>query len=152
MDDKNYMDLALNEAKKALLNNEVPIGCVIIFNNEVIAADYNRKEQLQSATAHAEILAIEQACKLLKSWRLDECTLYVTLEPCPMCAGAIFQSRIKRVVFGAFDPKGGAYGSNFDINAVPRLNHYPLVTSGVRKEQCSELLLDFFKEKRQKNW
>jgi tRNA(adenine34) deaminase len=148
MDDKKYMNMAINEAKEAFSENEVPIGCVIVHENTVIASTHNRKEQLNRATAHAEILAIEQACLVLGDWRLDDCILYVTLEPCPMCAGAIYQSRIKKVVFGAFDPKGGAYGSNFDINAIPRLNHYPSVSSGVLKDQCGELLKDFFKTKR----
>jgi tRNA(adenine34) deaminase len=151
MDDKTYMNLAINEAKQAFLENEVPIGCVIVHNDQVIASAHNRKEQLNRATAHAEILAIEQASLVFGNWQLEECTLYVTLEPCPMCAGAIFQSRIKRVVFGAFDLKGGAYGSNFDMNSVPRLNHYPVVTSGIQKEMCSDLLKDFFKKVRQKN-
>ena len=151
MDDQVYMNLAINEAKKAFMENEVPIGCVIVYKETVIASAHNRKEQLNRATAHAEILAIEQACLLINDWRLDECVLYVTLEPCPMCAGAIYQSRIKRVVFGAFDPKGGAYGSNFDMNAIPRLNHYPIVSSGVLKEECGELLKDFFKIKRLKD-
>jgi tRNA(adenine34) deaminase len=151
MDDKTYMNLALNEARQAFLENEVPIGCVIVHNDQVIASAHNRKEQLNRATAHAEILAIEQASLVFGNWQLEECILYVTLEPCPMCAGAIFQSRIKRVVFGAFDPKGGAYGSNFDMNSVPRLNHYPNVTSGIQKELCSDLLKDFFKKVRQKN-
>mgnify|MGYP004701149451 CR=1 FL=1 len=149
MDDKYYMQKAMIEAEQAFLENEVPIGCVIVYKDEIIASTHNRKEQLNRATAHAEILAIEKSCLVLNDWRLDECTLYVTLEPCPMCAGAIYQSRIKRVVFGAFDPKGGAYGSNFDMNAVPRLNHYPSVTSGVLKDECSVLIKDFFRTKRQ---
>ncbi len=149
MDDKYYMQKAMSEAEQAFLENEVPIGCVIVYKDEIIASTHNRKEQLNRATAHAEILAIEKSCLVLNDWRLDECTLYVTLEPCPMCAGAIYQSRIKRVVFGAFDPKGGAYGSNFDMNAVPRLNHYPSVTSGVLKDECSVLIKDFFRTKRQ---
>lgn len=150
MDDKYYMNLAINEAKAAFNENEVPIGCVIIHNDKVIASTHNRKEQLNRATAHAEILAIEQASLVLDDWRLDDCTLFVTLEPCPMCAGAIFLSRIKRVVFGAYDPKGGAYGSNFDMNSVPRLNHYPLISSGIEKVMCGDLLKDFFKAKRTK--
>lgn len=148
MDDKYYMNMAINEAKAAFNENEVPIGCVIIHNDKVIASTHNRKEQLNRATAHAEILAIEQASLVLDDWRLDDCTLFVTLEPCPMCAGAIFLSRIKRVVFGAYDPKGGAYGSNFDMNSVPRLNHYPLISSGIEKDMCGDLLKDFFKAKR----
>ena len=151
MDDKYYMQQALIEAKQAFSEHEVPIGCVIVYRDEIIASAHNCKEQMNRTTAHAEILAIEKANIKLEDWRLDECTLYVTLEPCPMCAGAIFQSRIKRVVFGAFDPKGGAYGSNFDMNAVPRLNHYPTVTSGVLKDECSILIKDFFRTKRQKD-
>jgi tRNA(adenine34) deaminase len=151
MDDKYFMIQALSEAKEAFLENEVPIGCVIVYKDEIIASAHNRKEQMNRSTAHAEILAIEKACLMLNDWRLDDCTLFVTLEPCPMCAGAIYQSRIKRVVFGAFDPKGGAYGSNFDMNAVPRLNHYPLVTSGVLMDECSVLIKDFFRIKRQKD-
>jgi tRNA(adenine34) deaminase len=151
MDDKYFMQQALIEAKQAFSENEVPIGCVIVYKDEIIASAHNCKEQLNRTIAHAEILAIEKANIKLNDWRLDECILYVTLEPCPMCAGAIYQSRIKRVVFGAFDPKGGAYGSNFDMNAVPRLNHYPSVTSGVLKDECSRLIKDFFRVKRQKD-
>lgn len=148
MNHQYYMDEAIEEAKKALSVDEVPIGCVIVFNGEIIARAHNRKEELQQVTAHAEVLAIEQACRFMKSWRLENCTLYVTLEPCPMCAGTIQQARIPMVVFGARDPKGGSYGSNFNLNEVKGLNHYPMIESGIEEEKCSKLLKDYFKTKR----
>lgn len=148
MNHQYYMDEAIEEAKKALSVDEVPIGCVIVFNGEIIARAHNRKEELQLVTAHAEVLAIEQACRFMKSWRLENCTLYVTLEPCPMCAGTIQQARIPMVVFGARDPKGGSYGSNFNLNEVKGLNHYLMIESGIEEEKCSKLLKDYFKTKR----
>jgi len=148
MNHQYYMDEAIKEAKKALSVDEVPIGCVIVFNGEIIARAHNRKEELQQVTAHAEVLAIEQACRFMKSWRLENCTLYVTLEPCPMCAGTIQQARIPVVVFGAKDPKGGSFGSNFNLNEVKGLNHYPMIESGIEEEKCSKLLKDYFKTKR----
>ncbi len=148
MNHQYYMDEAIEEAKKALSVDEVPIGCVIVFNGEIIARAHNRKEELQLVTAHAEVLAIEQACRFMKSWRLENCTLYVTLEPCPMCAGTIQQARIPMVVFGARDPKGGSYGSNFNLNEVKGLNHYLMIDSGIEEEKCSKLLKDYFKTKR----
>lgn len=148
MNHQYYMDEAIEEAKKALSVDEVPIGCVIVFNGEIIARAHNRKEELQQVTAHAEVLAIEQACRFMKSWRLENCTLYVTLEPCPMCAGTIQQARIPVVVFGAKDPKGGSFGSNFNLNEVKGLNHYPMIESGIEEEKCSKLLKDYFKTKR----
>lgn len=148
MNHQYYMDEAIEEAKKALSVDEVPIGCVIVFNGEIIARAHNRKEELQQVTAHAEVLAIEQACRFMKSWRLEDCTLYVTLEPCPMCAGTIQQARIPMVVFGARDPKGGSYGSNFNLNEVKGLNHYPMIESGIEEEKCSKLLKNYFKTKR----
>jgi len=148
MNHQYYMDEAIKEAKKALSVDEVPIGCVIVFNGEIIARAHNRKEELQQVTAHAEVLAIEQACRFMKSWRLENCTLYVTLEPCPMCAGTIQQARIPVVVFGAKDPKGGSFGSNFNLNEVKGLNHYPMIESGIEEEKCSKLLKNYFKTKR----
>ena len=148
MNHQYYMDEAIKEAKKALSVDDVPIGCVIVFNGEIIARAHNRKEELQQVTAHAEVLAIEQACRFMKSWRLENCTLYVTLEPCPMCAGTIQQARIPVVVFGAKDPKGGSFGSNFNLNEVKGLNHYPMIESGIEEEKCSKLLKDYFKTKR----
>ena len=113
--EEKYIKLALKEAQKALFKDEVPIGCVIVKDNKVIARGYNLRESKKDVTKHAEIVAIEKACKKLNSWRLVDCEIYVTLEPCPMCAGAIYQARIKRLIFGADDPKGGAVGGNFNL-------------------------------------
>lgn len=147
--EERWMLEALFEAHKAYQRDEVPIGAIIVKDGQVIARAHNLKEKHQISTHHAEILCIEKACKELKSWRLEDCELYVTLEPCPMCAGAIYQSRIKKVVFGASDPKGGAYGSIFDLNEQPGLNHYPEVVGGVLSEECGLLLSQYFKEKRE---
>ncbi len=144
-----FMKLALEQAKLAVKNDEVPIGCVIVKNNEVIAKAFNLRHTLKQSTAHAEILAIQHACASLKMWQLTDCDLYVTLEPCPMCAGAIMQSRIKNVYFGAYDLKGGSYGSNFNLNEVKRLNHYPNVQGGILEDECGKILKDFFKKKRE---
>lgn len=142
------MQQALKEANKAKLKDEVPIGCVIVYQDKIIARAHNTKEYSQQAIDHAEIRAIRKANKKLGSWRLDECTLYVTLEPCPMCAGAIMQSRIKKVVFGASDPKGGSYGSTINMSEVKGLNHYPTIVKGVMEKESEILLKDFFKLKR----
>lgn len=147
MNDK-FMQQALKEANKAKLKDEVPIGCVIVYQDKIIARAHNTKEYSQQAIDHAEIRAIRKANKKLGSWRLDECTLYVTLEPCPMCAGAIMQSRIKKVVFGASDPKGGSYGSTINMSEVKGLNHYPTIVKGVMEKESEILLKDFFKLKR----
>ena len=147
-DDTYYMNVALGEAKKARMLNEVPIGAVIVINDEIIARGYNLRETEQNATAHAELLAINEACRKLGSWRLEEATLYVTLEPCPMCAGAILQSRVKRVVFGAHDPKAGCAGTFMDLLQDQRFNHQCEVTSGVLEEECGGILTAFFKELR----
>ena len=150
MNNDIWMKEALKQAYKALDFDEVPIGCVIVKDQKIIARAYNKREIKQCSTAHAEILAIEKACKKLGTWRLEDCELYVTLEPCPMCSGAIIQSRIKKVVFGAYDPKGGFMGSNLNIIEVKGLNHYPSVEGGILREECSILLKDFFKAKRKK--
>lgn len=150
MNDLEYMSLAIEEAKKAFEADEVPVGAIIVKDNKVIATGYNKRETENNALYHAEIVAIEQACKALGSWRLDGCTIYVTLEPCLMCTGAIIQSRIERVVFGALDEKGGSVVSvvqGFDIQG---WNHYPIYTSRVYEEECSQLLKDFFVKKREK--
>ena len=147
-DDTYYMNVALGEAEKARMLNEVPIGAVIVINDEIIARGYNLRETEQNATAHAELLAINEACGKLGSWRLEEATLYVTLEPCPMCAGAILQSRVKRVVFGAHDPKAGCAGTFMDLLQDQRFNHQCEVTSGVLEEECGGILTAFFKELR----
>lgn len=147
--DEKFMTMAIEEAYKAKAINEVPIGAVIVYQNEIIAAGYNVREATQSALSHAELIAIERANQKMASWRLEDCTLYVTLEPCPMCAGAIVQSRLKRVVFGAFDPKSGCVGSLMNLLIESKFNHQVQVTSGILGEECSELLTCFFKELRQ---
>jgi len=147
-DDEAAMRVALAEARKALDEGEVPIGCVIVHDGAVIGRGHNQVERLQDATAHAEIVAIGAASTALSSWRLEECTLFVTLEPCAMCAGAIVLARVGRVVYGAHDPKAGACGSVLNVIDEPRLNHAPPVTSGVLAEETGELLTSFFEMKR----
>lgn len=144
------MELAIEEAKKAVKINEVPIGAVIVYNNNVIATGYNVRETSQKTLSHAELIAIEKANENIGSWRLEDCTLYITLEPCPMCAGAIIQSRIKRVVFGAFDPKAGCAGTLMNLFDDVRFNHQVDVTSGVLEEKCAILLKNFFRDLRGK--
>ncbi len=143
-----FMQIALNEAKKALKNDEVPIGAVIVFEGKVIAKSYNKRNKKRLATAHAEITAIEKACKKIGDWRLDGMEMYVTLEPCPMCAGAILNSRIKKVYFGAYETKSGAILSNYKILFGNSLNHNADAEGGVLEEECSALLKEFFKSKR----
>ncbi len=145
MTDKDYMNLAIDEAKKAGQIGEVPIGAVLVHNNEVVASAYNLRESLQTTASHAEMFLIEKGNTLFKSWRLEDCTLYVTLEPCQMCAGAILQARIPRVVFGAYDPKAGCAGSIINILEDQRFNHQVDLVGGVREEECSALLTDFFR-------
>lgn len=150
MNNEKWMKEAIKQAKKAAQKDEVPIGCVIVKDDQIIARAYNKREMKQCSTAHAEILAIEKGCKKLSSWRLEDCDLYVTLEPCPMCSGAIIQSRIRNVIFGAYDPKGGCMGSNMNINNVRGFNHYPDIEGGILQDECSRLLKEFFKAKRKK--
>lgn len=150
MNNEKWMKEAIKQAKKAAQKDEVPIGCVIVKDDQIIARAYNKREMKQCSMAHAEILAIEKACKKLGSWRLEDCDLYVTLEPCPMCSGAIIQSRIRNVIFGAYDPKGGCMGSNMNINDVRGFNHYPDIEGGILQDECSRLLKEFFKAKRKK--
>lgn len=140
---------AIKEAKKAELIDEVPIGCVIVKDDKIIARGHNLRESKQRSTAHAEIIAIEKACRKLKSWRLEGCSLYVTLEPCPMCSGAILQSRIEHVVYGAKDLKGGCMESCMNMYEVKGFNHYPDVIGGVLEDECGSLLKTFFKRKRE---
>lgn len=149
MNDEYYMRMAIREANKALEKDEVPIGCVIVKDDKIIARGHNMRETKQQSIAHAEIIAIQKACKHIGSWRLEDCTLYVTLEPCPMCSGAILQSRINRVVYGASDPKGGAIHSCMNMYEVNGFNHYPSVTQDVLHDTCSEMLSAFFRIKRQ---
>lgn len=146
--DELFMLEAMKQAKKAKLIDEVPIGCVIVKDGCIIARGHNLREKKQISTAHAEIIAIEKACKKLGTWRLEDCDLYVTLEPCPMCSGAILQARIKRVIYGATDPKGGCIESCMNMYEIHGFNHYPEVNSGVLEEECSQLLKEFFKKKR----
>lgn len=149
LDDQRLMRLALQEAEHALAENEVPVGAVIVHGQRVIAAAHNQREQLHDPTAHAEMIAITQAAGELGSWRLEGCTLYVTLEPCPMCAGAILQARIPRVVYGAIDPKAGAVETLFQLLNDPRLNHRCDIQSGVLAAPCGEILTRFFRQQRQ---
>ncbi len=144
------MQLAIEQAEKAREIDEVPIGAVIVYEDEVIATGYNVREHSQDTLSHAELIAIQQANQKIGSWRLEDCTLYVTLEPCPMCAGAIVQSRIKRVVFGAFDPKAGCAGTLMNLLEEERFNHQAEVTAGVLEKECSELLTNFFKALRKR--
>jgi tRNA(adenine34) deaminase len=146
--DEYFMRLALREADQALEHEDVPVGCVIVLEGEVIAAARNERELRGDPTAHAEILALREASKQVGSWRLDGCALYVTLEPCAMCAGAIVLARLPRVVFGAADPKTGAAGSVFDVLAEPRLNHRPDVTGGLLAGDSADLLRAFFAARR----
>jgi len=144
-----FMQLALQEAEYAMAENEVPVGAVIVYEGRIIAAAHNQRQQLRDPTAHAEMIAITQAAALRGSWRLDGCTLYVTLEPCPMCAGAILQARIPTVVYGAADPKAGAVQTLYRLLDDPRLNHRAEVVSGVRAEACGQILTRFFQQQRQ---
>ncbi len=146
--DQFWMGRALELAVEAATADEVPVGAVIIHNGSMIAAANNQRESLKDPTAHAEMIAITQAASALGDWRLEQTTLYVTLEPCLMCAGAILQSRIPRVVFGASDPKGGAVSSLYEVLSDPRLNHQSLITRGVLEEPCGRILTEFFATKR----
>ncbi|MBL7565873.1 tRNA adenosine(34) deaminase TadA [Staphylococcus saccharolyticus] len=147
--DKDYMRLAIKEAHKAMTIGEVPIGAIIVKDHQVIARAHNLRETLQQPTAHAEHIVIERASEIVGSWRLEDCTLYVTLEPCVMCAGAIVMSRIPRVVYGATDPKGGCSGSLMNLLEQPQFNHRSSVESGVLEKECSQLLQSFFKQIRE---
>jgi tRNA(adenine34) deaminase len=145
--DTQMMKKALLLAKKAAEKDEVPVGALIVREGKIIARAYNKRETKKSPTAHAELLAIENAAKKLGGWRLPGCTLYVTLEPCPMCAGAIINARIPTVVYGAPDPKAGALGSVYDL-AQGKLNHTPQVIEGVLRDECGAVLTEYFKNKR----
>ena len=146
--DDHFMRLALQQAQQAQVEDEVPVGAIILNQDRIIAAAYNQREQLHDPTAHAEMIAITQAAEAIGDWRLEHCTMYVTLEPCPMCAGAIIQSRIPRSVYGATDPKAGAVTSLYNLLTDTRLNHTVQVTGGVLAEDCGRILTNFFRSKR----
>ena len=148
--DHLYMQEALVEAEKAAMLGEVPIGAVLVYKNEIIARAHNLRETTQNALMHAESMVIQEACKKIGSWRLEETTLYVTLEPCPMCAGAILQSRVPRVVYGARDLKAGCVDSLYRLLNDSRFNHECEVTEGVLAEQCGQILTDFFRALRER--
>ncbi len=147
MTDEQYMKLALAQAKRAWDMDEVPVGAVIVHNGEVLAEAHNMRETKQNPVAHAELIAITEAAQKIGSWRVLDSTLYVTLEPCPMCAGAIINARIPRVVFGAFDPKAGAFETLYHLGE-GKLNHKPEITGGVLQQECSAILSEYFRKKR----
>lgn len=144
------MRIALNEAQRAYEADEVPIGCIIVRNNVIVGKGHNQTEQLTDSTAHAEMIALTSAAGTLESRFLTGCTAYVTLEPCPMCAGAMVNSRIERLVYGAYDPKAGACGTLFTITEDDRLNHQVQTVSGILDHECGEILRDYFSKKRKK--
>lgn len=146
--DERMMRRAIAEAETATESDDVPVGSVIVCENEIIGRGHNQRELLQDPTAHAEMIALTAASEALRCWQLVGCTLYVTLEPCVMCAGALINARIDRVVFGAYDPKAGACGSVYNIIEDRKLNHHPKVTGGILADECSSLLTAFFAEKR----
>ena len=148
LSDEHWMRQALKLAQQAAEQDEVPVGAIIVHKNKIIASAFNQREQLADPTAHAEMIAITQAASHLNSWRLLECSMFVTLEPCPMCAGAILQSRIPRIVYGALDPKAGAVVSLFQLLNDPRLNHRCETLSGVLANECGRILTEFFDRKR----
>ena len=146
-----YMQAAIKEAKKAAKIGEVPIGCVIVYQNKIIARGYNKRNTKKTTLAHAELLAIQKASKVLGDWRLEDCSMYVTLEPCQMCSGAIVQARIKEVVVGAMNPKAGCAGSILNILQMEQFNHQVELITGVMEEECSAVLQEFFKDLRIRN-
>jgi tRNA(adenine34) deaminase len=148
MSDSDYMRLALQEAELALAHDDVPIGAVVVLDGRIIGAGHNERELRQDPTAHAEVLALQRAAAAIGSWRVLDAELFVTLEPCAMCAGAIVLARVARVVYGTDDPKAGAAGSVLDVLAEPRLNHRPAVEAGVLAEECAEMLRAFFRVRR----
>jgi len=146
--DERFIKAAIEEARKALAHDDVPVGAVVVHDGQVVGAGHNERERRQDPTAHAETLALQAAARRRGSWRLLDCVLYVTLEPCAMCAGAIVLARVPRVVYGTADPKAGAAGSVLDVLAEPRLNHRPLVQGGVLADECALLLTEFFAARR----
>ena len=147
-DFEKYMLEALKEASLAASEDEVPIGCVIVKDGEIIARAHNQRDKTNNPLGHAEVLAIKKASEILKDWQLVNCELYVTIEPCLMCAGAIIQSRIKRVIYGAPDLKGGAFGSSINVLDASNINHHPEIVKGILESECSQIIKDYFKSKR----
>lgn len=147
---EKYMKEAMKQAKKAYKLEETPIGCVIVYEDKIIARAYNKRNLKKSTLAHAELLAIEKASKVLGDWRLEDCTMYITLEPCPMCAGAIVQARVKKVVIGSMNPKAGCAGSVINLLQNEGFNHQVEIVTGVLEDECSVMMKNFFKELRQK--
>jgi tRNA(adenine34) deaminase len=147
---EKYMKEAIKQAKKAYSIDEVPIGCVIVYQDKIIARAYNKRNTKKNTLAHAELLAINKASKVLNDWRLEECTMYITLEPCQMCAGAIVQARVAKVVIGNMNPKAGCAGSVLNLLQMKEFNHQVEVITGVLEKECGELLKQFFKELREK--
>lgn len=150
-EDERYMTLAIRQARKALISEDVPIGCIIVYQNRVIARGYNKRNKKKTTLAHAELEAIAKASKVLGDWRLEECIMYVTLEPCQMCAGAIVQARIPKVVIGCMNPKAGCAGSVLNLLEMKEFNHRAEVIRGVKEAECSEMLSTFFRNLRIKN-
>ena len=146
--DVHFMEMALEEARQAAREGELPVGAVLVREGQVLARNHNRREQDRDATAHAEVLVLREACRQLGRWRLSDTALYVTLEPCPMCAGAIWNARVGRLVYGAWDSAAGACGSQFNLPAHPSLNFRTQVTAGVLEEECRKILQDFLKARR----
>ena len=146
--DEYFMKLALKQARRAESIDEVPVGAVVVCDGRVVARGYNKKECKNDATLHAELIAIKAASKKLGRWRLSDCDIYVTLEPCPMCCGAIINSRMNRVIFGAYDPKSGCCETVLKLLSVPEFNHHPIIKGGVLLNECAEMLSDFFRKKR----
>lgn len=146
--DVHFMEMALEEARQAAREGEIPVGAVLVREGQVLARNHNRREQDRDATAHSEVLVLREACRQLGRWRLSDTALYVTLEPCPMCAGAIWNARVGRLVYGAWDSAAGACGSQFNLPAHPSLNFRTQVTAGVLEEECRKILQDFLKARR----
>ena len=151
MTDEKYMKEALKQAKKAYLLGEVPIGCVIVYEDKIIGRGYNKRNTDKTTLAHAELVAIKKASKVMGDWRLEDCTIYVTLEPCQMCSGAIVQARIKRAVIGTMNPKAGCAGSILNLLQMEQFNHQVEISTGVLKDECTKILQTFFKELRIRN-
>lgn len=151
MTDEKYMKEALKQAKRAYRLGEVPIGCVIVYQDKIIGRGYNKRNTNKTTLSHAELIAINKASKVMGDWRLEDCTIYITLEPCQMCSGAIVQARIKRAVIGTMNPKAGCAGSILNILQMDEFNHQVEITTGVLHEECTEILQKFFKELRIRN-